>query len=247
MVAADVPHGKPAPDIFIEAARRLGVDPARCRAYEDGESGLEAAYRAGMHTIDVTGMVGPATDLSESSDGPTCDDMFSGAGPTVGGVPRPAWPRASKGGASCFAGVAGASETVSACSFDRMGKKVKCRCVRCNQNKCDFATVIANGPLAGFTCCIQWAPHGGSSGSYSAVIGPSRGLTSPDRSREASRRIPGPPPRCIHRCLVFLARFLIREALGLQVRRQRRELAGRLIMATSAVRGRAQLRDRVGG
>ena len=72
MVAADVPHGKPAPDIFIEAARRLGVDPARCRAYEDGESGLEAAYRAGMHTIDKN-MLGSADH--QIYRGPACTPL----------------------------------------------------------------------------------------------------------------------------------------------------------------------------
>lgn len=36
VTAADVAKGKPAPDIFIEAARRIGVDPSECRAYEDG-------------------------------------------------------------------------------------------------------------------------------------------------------------------------------------------------------------------
>ena len=54
--AAEVPNGKPAPDLFLEAAKRIGVDPARCRAYEDGESGLISAYRAGCHVIDVTQM-----------------------------------------------------------------------------------------------------------------------------------------------------------------------------------------------
>ena len=58
VVAADVPAGKPAPDIYLEAARRLGVDPTRCRAYEDGEFGLVAAHAAGMHVVDVTGMDG---------------------------------------------------------------------------------------------------------------------------------------------------------------------------------------------
>ena len=54
--AAEVPKGKPAPDIFIEAAKRIGVDPSKCRAYEDGESGLMSAYAAGCHVIDVTSM-----------------------------------------------------------------------------------------------------------------------------------------------------------------------------------------------
>eukprot|EP01051_Picozoa_sp_SAG22_P012028 SAG22_NODE_1215_length_5146_cov_1.556965_3_plen_270_part_00 len=58
VVAADVSRGKPAPDIYLEAALRLGADPARCRAYEDGESGLMAAHAAGMHVVDVTGMGG---------------------------------------------------------------------------------------------------------------------------------------------------------------------------------------------
>jgi beta-phosphoglucomutase-like phosphatase (HAD superfamily) len=58
VTAADVPRGKPAPDIFIEAARRIGVDPAKCRAYEDGESGLMSAHAAGCHVIDVTQMRG---------------------------------------------------------------------------------------------------------------------------------------------------------------------------------------------
>jgi len=54
--AAEVPKGKPAPDVFLEAARRIKVDPAKCRAYEDGESGLISAYEAGCHVIDVTSM-----------------------------------------------------------------------------------------------------------------------------------------------------------------------------------------------
>mmetsp|Transcript_119259 Transcript_119259/g.337350 ORF Transcript_119259/g.337350 Transcript_119259/m.337350 type:complete len:246 (-) Transcript_119259:73-810(-) len=56
--ATDVPRGKPDPAIYLEAARRLGVDPARCRAYEDAEMGLKSAYAAGMETIDVTYMEG---------------------------------------------------------------------------------------------------------------------------------------------------------------------------------------------
>jgi beta-phosphoglucomutase-like phosphatase (HAD superfamily) len=49
----DVAHQKPAPDIFLEAARRLGVPPQRCRAYEDTDLGLEAIRAAGMETVDV--------------------------------------------------------------------------------------------------------------------------------------------------------------------------------------------------
>lgn len=44
----DVPHGKPAPDIYLEAARQLGVDPAQCLALEDSPTGSRAAVAAGM-------------------------------------------------------------------------------------------------------------------------------------------------------------------------------------------------------
>jgi len=49
----DVQRQKPAPDIFLEAARRIGVPPQRCRAYEDTDLGLEAIRAAGMEAIDV--------------------------------------------------------------------------------------------------------------------------------------------------------------------------------------------------
>ena len=52
--AKEVKKGKPDPEIFLEAARRLGVDPKKCRAFEDAESGLMSAAAAGMETIDVT-------------------------------------------------------------------------------------------------------------------------------------------------------------------------------------------------
>lgn len=44
---------KPAPDLFLEAARRLGVEPALCQAFEDADAGLEAIRRAGMWATDV--------------------------------------------------------------------------------------------------------------------------------------------------------------------------------------------------
>ncbi len=53
VTADDVLHGKPAPDLFLLAAERLGVAPADCIVYEDGDPGLEAARRAGMRAIDV--------------------------------------------------------------------------------------------------------------------------------------------------------------------------------------------------
>jgi len=49
----DVAHGKPAPDLFLLAARRLGAAPARCAVIEDSLHGLEAAGAAGMTAIGV--------------------------------------------------------------------------------------------------------------------------------------------------------------------------------------------------
>ena len=53
VTADDVKHGKPAPDIFLEAARRIGVEPQFCRAYEDTDLGLQAIRSAGMDAVDV--------------------------------------------------------------------------------------------------------------------------------------------------------------------------------------------------
>ncbi len=48
-----VTNQKPAPDIFIEAARRIGVDPKFCRGYEDTDLGMTAIRAAGMDAVDV--------------------------------------------------------------------------------------------------------------------------------------------------------------------------------------------------
>ena len=44
----EVARGKPAPDVYLEAARRLGVAPGACTAVEDSENGIRAAKAAGM-------------------------------------------------------------------------------------------------------------------------------------------------------------------------------------------------------
>jgi len=49
----EVPRGKPAPDVYLEAARRLGAEPTRCAAVEDSENGIHAAKAAGMRTIAI--------------------------------------------------------------------------------------------------------------------------------------------------------------------------------------------------
>jgi len=53
VTSEDVQRQKPAPDIFLEAARRLGVPPQFCRAYEDTDLGLRAIRAAGMEAVDV--------------------------------------------------------------------------------------------------------------------------------------------------------------------------------------------------
>src|SRR5262249_49739358 len=49
----EVERGKPAPDVYLEAARRLGVDPSRCAAVEDSENGIRSAKAAAMRVIAV--------------------------------------------------------------------------------------------------------------------------------------------------------------------------------------------------
>lgn len=51
VTAEDVLHGKPAPDMFLLAAEKMGISPADCVVFEDAELGLEAARRAGMASV----------------------------------------------------------------------------------------------------------------------------------------------------------------------------------------------------
>jgi HAD superfamily hydrolase (TIGR01509 family) len=51
--ADEVAHGKPAPDVFLEAARRLGAEPADCVVLEDAAPGAAAAHAAGMRCIAI--------------------------------------------------------------------------------------------------------------------------------------------------------------------------------------------------
>jgi beta-phosphoglucomutase family hydrolase len=53
VVAEDTKRHKPEPDVFLEAARRLGVPPESCVVFEDTDIGLEAARRGGMKSVDV--------------------------------------------------------------------------------------------------------------------------------------------------------------------------------------------------
>ena len=66
-----IQQGKPAPDLFIEAARRLHVEPAQCWAFEDSQAGAKAALAAGCRVFVV-----PAEGLSRS-DYPSTVDWLS--------------------------------------------------------------------------------------------------------------------------------------------------------------------------
>ncbi|MDO5102854.1 MAG: HAD family phosphatase [Lautropia sp.] len=57
--STDVPHPKPAPDTYLEAAKRLGVKPGRCLVLEDSPTGVRAALAAGMTAIQVPDLVLP--------------------------------------------------------------------------------------------------------------------------------------------------------------------------------------------
>lgn len=57
-----VANPKPAPDPYLEAARRLGVDPKRCLAFEDSNAGVRAALAAGMTVVQVPDIQAPNVD-----------------------------------------------------------------------------------------------------------------------------------------------------------------------------------------
>jgi HAD superfamily hydrolase (TIGR01509 family) len=61
--ATEVEHGKPAPDLFLYAADRMGVDRAACAVVEDSPFGVEAARAAGMTVFAYAGGVMPAQRL----------------------------------------------------------------------------------------------------------------------------------------------------------------------------------------
>ena len=58
--ASEVAHGKPAPDLFLHAAARMGVAPARCAVIEDSRYGVQAARAAGMSAFGYAGGLTPA-------------------------------------------------------------------------------------------------------------------------------------------------------------------------------------------
>ncbi|MGN0466199.1 MAG: HAD family hydrolase [Lachnospiraceae bacterium] len=60
---AQVEHGKPAPDIFLEAARQIGCEPKDCYVFEDGRNGIKAGVAAGCDTIMIPDLTEPDEEL----------------------------------------------------------------------------------------------------------------------------------------------------------------------------------------
>jgi HAD superfamily hydrolase (TIGR01509 family) len=58
----EVERGKPAPDVYLEAARRLGVAPERCAAVEDSHAGIRSAHAAGMRVVAIPNAAYPPDD-----------------------------------------------------------------------------------------------------------------------------------------------------------------------------------------
>jgi HAD superfamily hydrolase (TIGR01509 family) len=58
----EVARGKPAPDVYLEAARRLRVDPALCAAVEDSGSGILSAHAAGMRVVAIPNRTFPPSE-----------------------------------------------------------------------------------------------------------------------------------------------------------------------------------------
>ncbi len=67
----EVARGKPAPDVFIEAARRLGIDARDCLVFEDAPMGIEAAQAAGMRVVALTTSF-QASHFAQLEQPPTC-------------------------------------------------------------------------------------------------------------------------------------------------------------------------------
>ena len=63
----EVQHGKPAPDIYLEAAKRLSVAPERCLALEDSGPGLLAAHAAGMTAFLIPDLRQPTREVSQKA------------------------------------------------------------------------------------------------------------------------------------------------------------------------------------
>ena len=80
IVAGDeVATGKPAPDIFLLAAEKLGATPSTCVGFEDSTAGLKALHAAGIRSVFIKDIVQPPPDVLAAV-WRTCDDLAQAAG-----------------------------------------------------------------------------------------------------------------------------------------------------------------------
>ena len=73
--ATEVAHGKPAPDLFLHAARAMGFDPASTAVVEDSVPGVQAARAAGMRALAFAGDGGSGAGALGDAGGEVFDDM----------------------------------------------------------------------------------------------------------------------------------------------------------------------------
>lgn len=59
-----IKNGKPEPDIYLEAAKRLELEPCECAAFEDSPNGIKSAYTAGCHTIMIPDLTQPDDEVN---------------------------------------------------------------------------------------------------------------------------------------------------------------------------------------
>ena len=76
VTARDIVHGKPAPDIYLKAAHRMGVKPSACAGVEDSVHGVHAVHAAGMFSVMVPDMIPYTHHLSAQVD-VVIPDLFS--------------------------------------------------------------------------------------------------------------------------------------------------------------------------
>jgi HAD superfamily hydrolase (TIGR01509 family) len=85
----EVAHGKPAPDVYLEAARRLGAEPAHCAAVEDSHGGIRSAKAAGMRVIAIPNPSYPPDDESLAQADVTLDSLDDLTREKIASVGRP--------------------------------------------------------------------------------------------------------------------------------------------------------------
>jgi HAD superfamily hydrolase (TIGR01509 family) len=85
----EVAHGKPAPDVYLEAARRLGAEPAHCAAVEDSHGGIRSAKAAGMRVIAIPNPSYPPDEESLAQADVTLDSLDGLTREKIASVGRP--------------------------------------------------------------------------------------------------------------------------------------------------------------